>query len=503
MEKSPNRLKASIVDLTFIIWAIVIPIVFGSRLFSTDGDFARHLRMGDFILRGGPWQIDSFAHTFSGPFLTTEWLSQLSFALAWRAGGLPADAVLVGVLLGLSYALIVLFMRRQGVDPLLAYTTGIGAGVLGAPHWVARPHLFTFLGLAILLHLAAGGKRPRLWVFVPFFIIWVNFHGGFVLGLMILGALMAGDLAEAWFARDADQRKPWLAAARFHGLALLIGAASSVINPMGIRLPLRVLNILGNDYLLRSTTEFQSPDFHVLYGRILLVVLLLLITVFALRKERPSFPRFAVIMMLLAGSLYAKRNIPLFGMVALPLLAVEMDAAFRTLGARWLLRVRTVFEEGEALAVRGRWAPWFALALVFLALNRGSVAGNQVVADEFDPREFPVAAVQAAREAGLEGKMFNYFTWGGYIVWTWPEQQIYIDGMTDFLGNEVLESYSTIFWLNPGWRDLLREHDVSMVIFPSDSRLIAALREHSEWRVWYEDDITTILTLGDPVPPPQ
>jgi len=498
MPKSPNRLKASIVDLTFIIWAVAVPLALGVRMLNSDGDFARHLRMGNFILEGGPYQIDSLAHTFSGPFLTTEWLSQITYALAYRVGGLPAVGILVGLVLGLSYALVVLFMRRQGVDPLLAYATGIVAATLGAPHWVARPHLFTFLGLAVLMHMAVARQKPRLWLFAPFFVLWVNFHGGFVLGLMILGALAAGDLAEAWF--DAARRTEWLDRAKFHGSALLIGVAASIVNPMGVRLPLRVIDILGNDYLLGNTSEFQSPDFHMLYGRALLAVILGVIVAFALRRERPSFPHFAVILMLLAGSLYARRNAPLFGLVALPLVALEIDVAFRALGARWLARVRNVFEEGERIAVPGRWAPWFAGALVLLALNRGSIGGAQVVRNEFDAATFPMAAVEAAREAGLEGNMFNYFTWGGYILWAWPEQRIYIDGMTDFLGNEVLESYSKVYWLEPGWEHELRAHDVSFVIFPTKSRVTYALREGYGWTAWYEDDVATILVPGESNP---
>jgi hypothetical protein len=492
MAKSPNRLKASIVDLTFMIWAAVVPLALSQRLFSGDGDFARHLRMGNFILEGGPWQVDSLAHTFTGPFLTTEWLSQITFALAHRAGGLPVVGVLVGLVVGLAYALITLFMLRRGIDPFLAYATAIVAAVLGAPHWVARPHLATFVGLGVLIHLVAGRTRPRLWWFAPFFVLWVNFHGGFVLGLMILGALLAGDLAEAWL--DPEQRPKWLADARFHGSALAIGAAATVVNPMGLKLPLRVLNILGNSYLLSNTSEFESPDFHLLWGRLLLFVIIGIVIAYALRRERPSFPLFAVVLMLLAGSLFARRNAPLFGLFALPFVAIEIDALCRSVAVRWFVRLRTVFDEGERIAVRGRWAPWWAALLVAFALTGGSVAGTQLIRNEFDKATFPVAAVAAAREAGLAGNMFNYFTWGGYILWAWPEQRIYIDGMTDFLGNEVLQSYSKVYWLEPDWEDELRDHDVSFAIFPTGSRVTYALRETSGWHTWYEDDVATILT---------
>ena len=496
---SPNRLRASIVDLTFIVWAAVVPTLFRSRLFSSDGDFARHLRMGRLILQHGPYQIDDLAYTHAGPFVTTEWLSQLAYALANRAGGLAGDAVLAGIIIGLAYALVVLFMRRCGADPFLAYFAGVVAGVLGAPHWVARPHLFTFLALPILLHLALAGRKRRLWVFAPFFLVWANFHGGFVLGLAILGALAAGEILEAWTSpAGSAERKEWLGLARFHGLAIAIGTAASAINPMGPDLLRRIIRVLGNGWLLQNTAEFQSPNFHSVYGRVLIVVFSLTITALAVRGQRPSWPRLAVIVMLLAGALMSARNAPLFGMVAIPLLAVELDPAWRRLGARWIAHLRTVFDEGESVAVRGRWAPWFAVGLLLLGLNHGSIAGTQIVTAQFDSREMPMAAVSRAREAGLQGRIFNNFTWGGYLLLEWPEQRIFIDGMTDFLGNDVMKSYMKITALDPGWEEELNAWDVSVVLLPPSSRLVWALRRSGGWNVWYEDGVATILTRGEP-----
>ena len=489
-----NRLKASVVDLTFIVWAAVVPTMLRSRLLTSDGDFARHLRMGQLILRHGPWQIDDLAFTHTGPFATTEWLSQLSFAIAWRAGGLAADAVLAGLLVGLAYALTVLFMRRTGVGPLLAYGTGIIAAILGAPHWVARPHLFTFLALPVLLLLALTRGKRRLWPFAALFGVWANFHGAFILGLAILGAFAAGAVIEALSAKPgSEDRRKWGVTARYHASGLIVGLVASLVNPMGVGLLRRVFNVLGNDYLMATAAEFQPMDFHSTYGRLMLLVLIAATIVLAVRSERPSWPGLAAILVMLAGALTASRNGPLFGIVALPLLAIEVDPSFRRIGARWLAHVRRVFDEGEAVARPGRWAPGFAIALTILGLTGGSVAGRQIIADRFDARKVPVAAVEQARRSGLQGRMFNELRWGGYIVWSWPEQRIFIDGMTDFLGNDVLSSYIRVVRLDAGWEDELNRKGISIVIMPPASRLVSELRKSPDWRVWYADDVAVIL----------
>ena len=136
-----------------------------------------------------------------------------------------------------------------------------------------------------------------------------------------------------------------------------------------------------------------------------------------------------------------------------------------------------------------------------LALLQGRVAGRQLVPAAFDGRAFPVAAVQTARAAGVQGNMFNWFTWGGYILYAWPEQHIFIDGMTDFLGAGVMRSYLTVDQLERGWQDEFQRHDVSVVIVPPRHRLVHALRESGEWLAWYEDATATILIRGDVVAP--
>jgi len=489
--KSANRLRASIIDLTFITWAIAVPFVLQSRLLNADGDFARHVTMGEFILRGGPWQVDSFAFTHTGPFLTTEWLSQMTFALTHRLGGLAGVEVLCGLILGLAYALLVAFMLRSGVEAFLAFVTGMLVAVLGSVHWVARPHLFTFLGLAVLLHLARHSRR--WWIFAPFFAVWANFHGGFILGITVLVAIAAGEWIEARFARSGEDRARWLGAARLHGLGAAAGLAGAVVNPMGPGLLLRVRGILGNEFLLATTSEFQSINFHDWYGRAFLLLLLLILTALTLRSRRLSVPTLLVLAMTLAGALYARRNAPLFALITLPLLAIEFDGGWRGLRLRGLRRVRAVFEEGERIARPGRWGPWFAALLLVFATSGGVVAGTRLMPGEFDSRVFPVEAVRTARAAGLEGHIYNFFIWGGYLLYAWPEQRIFIDGMTDFLGNEVVRSYLDIEQLNPGWEKQLDRFDVSIVIVPPDARLVPALLERGGWHSWYEDETATIL----------
>ncbi len=212
-----NAAVPSSVDLLFMLLAGLIPFVWVRPLLNADGDLARHLRVGETILHdGGLFYRDPFSFTMYGkPFVPYEWLSEVTVALLNRLGGLPAIAIFHGLVIGLTYALVVLFLRRRGVDPLLALLVGVLAAGVSCVHWLARPHIFTPLGAILLLFIlepregVAGTAQARaqsarrlLWL-IPLFALWANLHGGFLYGLILIGVYLTGDLMEALQSRRA------------------------------------------------------------------------------------------------------------------------------------------------------------------------------------------------------------------------------------------------------------------------------------------------------------
>src|SRR5258708_20952217 len=76
---------------------------------------------------------DVFSFTKAGqPFLAFEYGSELVYAGAYKAAGLAGVAVLAGLILALTYALLARFLIRRGGDPLLAYLVSMAAPLLSA-----------------------------------------------------------------------------------------------------------------------------------------------------------------------------------------------------------------------------------------------------------------------------------------------------------------------------------------------------------------------------------
>ena len=463
-------------------------------LLNRDGDLPRHIAVGKVMLESrGLMREDFFSHTAYGqPFLAYEWLSQLIFAAVHEFAGLDAVVVLTAVVIASAYALVAGFLIRRGVAADLVVLTVVAAALLGMTHWAARPHAFSFAASAILLRMLEPGKTVRLWLFVPLFAVWANLHPGFLFGLGILGLMTLGDLFEAV---AGENRPAWRQAARYHATALGLGAASTLLNPYGIGLHLHSLKHLGSSEMMRATLEFRSPDFHSLGGQVFLGILLLALAAVGARRSRLSAPTLLIFLATVALSLNSRRYIALFGLMTLPLLALELTSDWE----RWVPRVLRdpgrALAEGDRLARRGGVALVLTGLLFGLAMLPREGYAKQYIASDFDARVFPVDAVKFARTARVTGRLYNDYKWGGYLTLAWPEQRVFIDGLADFYGIRIFRDYLHVAGLKPGWRDVVDRWNIDLVLLPADSSVVAELVRDPAWHELYRDDVAVLLQL--------
>ncbi|MBA3496325.1 MAG: hypothetical protein H0T86_04400, partial [Gemmatimonadales bacterium] len=321
----PRRVLPSPADIVFILFLIAMPLARGWQALNTDGDLGRHIRVGQTMIeRGALFYTDRFSFTAANqPFVPYEWLSEVLFAEAHRQGGLAGVLVLVALVVAATYAVLTLLLLRAGVDPSLAFLTALVAGLSGAFHWLARPHVFTLLGAVLLLWLLERGGRLALWLVGALFVAWANLHGGFLYGLVLIGLYLAS---------STDRRR--------YALTLGAALAGACLTPSGPGIVAHVGGYLGKTYLVDRTAEYQSPDFHEWYGRVFMVVLLAILGALALSRRRLPLPWLAVLLANTAFALNSARNIPLFAITALPLVVMHFDSTWRELRSRVLVRFR-------------------------------------------------------------------------------------------------------------------------------------------------------------------
>jgi len=491
--KSRSGFHPTLPAFLFLIWALLIPLFEGDVMVNADGDPARHIRHGETILaQKDVIRADPFSFTKPGaPFVGFEYGSQILFALAHRAGGTPGMVVLTTIVIAGTLALLLAGLLRKGTDPLLAVATVLAVAVLTNIHWLARPHVFSWPITLILLAMLEAERRPPLALWAGLYMAWVNLHGAFVFGWLLMGMYLAGHILEYWAATDPAVRAR--ERARFQGLVPAIGVAvlASLVNPYGWHLPQHVVQFFGDPWLRRLTQEFLSPDFH---SRDLYPFLLTLLGVMALLALRPR-PHWTHLLVLLgtAGmALISQRNIVQFGLIAVPLLALDQNAYWkRRVGSG---RFATNFAAAARTGVTWPWVVGATALLLALAANHGRVGERQLLTEGFSPERIPVAAVARARETGVQGRIFNEFIWSGYILYAWPEMKVFIDGGSDFYGGELLRTHRDIVNLQPGWRDSLDAYRINLTLTATGRALTEELLREPAWIPRYCDSTAVLLS---------
>ena len=485
-----DPVSASVVDLTFAISLGAIVLLFSRAMLNGDGDPARHIVIGRHIWSHGPRFSDPFSFSRAGePFLAYEWLSQAAYAGAHALAGLPGVALLAGLLIAASLALVVAWVRRAGGDPWLALVTGATAALLTYTHWLARPHLFSYVGLAALLHLTVRPRR-ELWI-GTLFLLWANLHPGFLYGLIILTVLQSGAVVE-----DLRRGVKGMAALSAY-LPVAAAGAASLVNPFGWTLHAHAIGWLGST-TVGYVDEFLPLELLTGYGVLYLAVVGLLITGFARQRRWVGWPVVLVFWAAFIAGLLARRNAPLFALFALPLTVRALTPVVRTVRWNWLRTMRAEFARSD----RPGWAisRFVVIALLVLVAVDSRVTAVDVLPARFSPAVFPADAVATARELGLEGRLLSKYEWGGYLLYTWPGQRIFIDSMADFFGDELIGEYSTMARGAAGWQELMDKHGVSLVLMAPDMLLVAQLKQADDWNVIHEDDVAVLLARSDVTP---
>jgi len=489
-------------DVVFV--AVLLGVAgLGPSLLNEDGDLGRHLTLGRYMLENHVVPTrDVFSHTLAGqPIAPHEWLSEILFALSHSVLRLDGVVWLCAVLIATTFALVYRHAVRRSGSRILSL--GFALLAVGATrlHWLARPHLFTMLMVVVWtdgLERMRTGRLRRWWLLPVLMLLWANLHGGFIAGFLIWAAYGAGYLWERWRTIGAESRTPQGLGRRLAG----VGAVSflfSFLNPAGWRVWTTLLGFVGNRYLVQHTVEYLPPDPHQPKAWPFLAMIALSVILLArIRKQLPP-----AWVLLLAGwtalGFFGARNIPLYALIAAPILAEAAgrkrpeDAAGRGV---WGLEARLADTEAS---LRGHLWPMAATPLVALAFASGVPLDFAGQGNRFDPGVFPVEAVDWLEANPVQGRVFNYFTWGGYLLYRmWPQESVFIDGQTDFYGEALTREYEKVLEVDDGWRGVLNEHRVDWVLMPTSSKLVRALKSDPGWRVAHEDSTAGVLVRIHP-----
>jgi len=446
----------------------------------TDPDVWWHLKTGQYIAehKSVP-HTDPFSYTRAGePWVTHEWLSELLLYQLQRVTGWGGLILIFAAVLTAAFFLLYL---RCGPATYIAGVATLCAAWATAPVWGVRPQVLSLLLTSLwLLILERSERNPKLlWWTLPLTLLWVNLHAGFALGLALSALFLAGE----WIERALGQSQQSALRLRTAALILLLNLLIVPLNPNGLRMFSYPIETLRSAAMQRYIAEWASPNFHhAEYWPFLLVVL----STFAALSWSRLEVRLRDLLLLLV-SLYAAlcsiRMIPLFILIAVPLISTRLGNWPRNNPEPRRPRAapRTLLNGGIVLAMAA-----FAGVHVALVIQRQP---------QVEMQSFPARAVAFLQIHPPSGRIFNHYDWGGYLIWRlYPSTPVFIDGRADLYGEQLFDQFADTYQLKGAWQRPLQLWSIDTVLVPTDSGLATGLRSSPGWMVSYEDPQAVVLT---------
>lgn len=482
MKSSPLRLQ----DFVFLA-VFLSALLSGAQMLGIDSDLGRHLTLGNYILdhRVIPTS-DLFSHTLTGasrpPY---EWMTQVLLAIANRLLGLDGVILLTAALIAVTFSLLYDDSLRRSQSPLISLTVTLLAVAASSIHWLPRPHIITFLFIAIWLSKLEQLRRNepvRPFIFPLLMLLWVNLHGGFIFGFLALTAYFAGWLWDKLRSQTTNDM------GRKYLLIGLTSLGASVITPDLWRNWEAVLNN-RSAFILSRTAETMPPNFAD-PSITPFIILLTLAVIFALLNRRNIS---AAHVFLLGGlgamSLLMTRNIPLFAIASAPILAEWISAKTNEFTSWKKIDARFT---SSSTPSKSALFPTIIIALAVVFISYRHSEGKEI--HQFNPQVFPVHAADWLEENPLEGRMFNDFNWGGYLLYRlWPRELVFVDSQSDFYGESLMRDYETIMLAQNDWHSLLDQYQIEWALIPTNSPLADQLKNENDWTVVYEDPVAAII----------
>jgi len=457
----------------------------------SDADTGWHIRTGQYIIaRHSVPTTDLFS--FSKPhdaWFAWEWLTDVLYAALFDWTGLKGIVLLSGLIISAIFSILLRHLLWRGVNLFIAIGLSLICTSAAAVHFHARPHLFTLLFLVTTLWMVDKDRRSHtraVWLLIPLMVLWTNVHGGFLVMIAVLGLLTAGTAVEVWLFERWRIKDVW----RYGGLTLAC-ALVTVINPYGLGLHRHLLEYLRSDWIRNMVMEFHSPDFHsesMLYVEILLFLGILSLPALVRRRK--------VVEVLWVGyfahqALASARHIPLFVLIAAPIIGVELNTWWNM----WVSRqprkstVTTFDQISVEMSPGFRWTSGWLLVLVLVLFLSGSVTWPQ----DFPERWFPVKVAASHAAEIRASRVLAPDQWGDYLIFKgYPEQKVFIDGRSDFYGPDLGKEYLDMVQGRYDWRALMNKYHFDLVLAPVDWPLVSLLKNQADWGV-VEDDGKAVL----------
>ncbi len=119
----------------------------------------------------------------------------------------------------------------------------------------------------------------------------------------------------------------------------------------------------------------------------------------------------------------------------------------------------------------------------------------------YDPSPFPGGRGHFVLRASETHHIFAEDQWGDFLIYhLYPSKQVFIDGRSDFYGDDFGVAYLDVINVQYAWEKTLDKYDIDTIAISPRFALASTLKISRDWRVVFDDGVTVVFRRAAPNP---
>lgn len=463
-------------------------VVFITSLYQPiDADLGWHLKHGQYFFEHGQILRDNIFSTEMAEFkwANSSWGTDLITYAVYSVFGFWGLSVLAAFVITLSFYFVSLtakldFFEKSVIFPFLIF-------LLEPVNLVSfRGQLISLLFLTILFYILTKLEETKtrlIYLLIPLFVIWINLHGEFILGLgltFIWGATYLFKLIlKSWSFTEL------LGALKILGPVFILSTLGTLINPFGMEIYKTQLTHFQNPSLKDIIEYLPLDQFSSLWWNHLMLSLFLVASV-------------AIIYF--SGELKSKLTVlfPSSIILALSFLVRRYSWVLYYLVVPLLKPIASLFKPKDKADAQhlGSFILITYFILVVLINNPFSRIGNMSWESFCQRTSCSPKAAEYLIQNGYSGNLLTLYNWGGWLIWNYPEIKPSIDGrMHLWKDQNGYSAFSEYYPLEQNLADIDQSKYDTVFISPEKPifKRLGGLVEEGKWKVVYQDEQASIF----------
>jgi tetratricopeptide (TPR) repeat protein len=476
--------------LFFLLSVFILSII---RIEDTDAWM--HLSLGRLIwgLKGFPPTEQFVYPDFGKPFSYSSWLFGVLYYLSYLSFNITGVILLKAITITAAFLILIRDSLRPYKNYVLSILIMVLVVIVTRCRFTERPETFmmVFLAFSIFsLNAYLYDRKKYIYALPVVHILWANCHSSINLMVIPFVSFLVGSMVQRALSRKniiISDHIPTSYQIKTVGFVFIASFAASLISPYFISQYFFGAQFLSNPWFKQEILELQRPEWNIL--KWLYIAAGFILITFILNRKRLSVMHLLMVIPFIALAFTAKRFLLLMAMVSGPIVVRNLSS-FLGLKA-WDKSLNRKF----ALIIVFIWIVFFTS----YAMIKGTPydGGRKKFGFGVEYSLIPEFALQYLDRNGVEGRVFNLFEWGGYIVWRdFPGRTVFVDPRGN-LSVDLLEKMN-LAMNRPVLMDAFADRygfEVILINYPfyeSDIPDMAGGLVNPRWSLVYWDDVALV-----------